>query len=33
MKFEDYPAPVSPPRCAHPCDVCSLRASPAFLPL
>jgi CRP-like cAMP-binding protein len=32
VKFEDYPAPVSPPRCAHPCDECGLRKNPAFLP-
>ncbi|RYF33015.1 MAG: Crp/Fnr family transcriptional regulator [Comamonadaceae bacterium] len=33
MKFEDLPLPVSPPRCAHPCDECGLRRNPAFLPL
>ncbi|RYF70139.1 MAG: Crp/Fnr family transcriptional regulator, partial [Comamonadaceae bacterium] len=33
MKFEDHPLPVSPPRCAHPCDECGLRRNPAFLPL
>ena len=31
MKFEDYPAPVYPPRCAHPCEECGLRRNPAFL--
>ena len=33
VKFEDYPAPVSPPRCAHPCDECGLRKNPAFIPV
>jgi len=33
VKFEDYPAPVSPPRCAHPCDECGLRKNPAFVPV
>jgi CRP/FNR family transcriptional regulator len=33
VKFEDYPAPVSPPRCAHPCEECRLRRNPAFLPV
>ncbi|VTU14213.1 Nitrogen fixation regulation protein FixK [Variovorax sp. SRS16] len=33
MKFEDYPAPVSPPRCAHPCGQCGLRRNPAFIPV
>ncbi|MDP9898398.1 Crp/Fnr family transcriptional regulator [Variovorax ginsengisoli] len=33
MKPEDYPAPVCPPRGAHPCDACGLRNNPAFLPL
>ena len=32
VKFEDYPAPTLPPRCAHPCDECGLRRNPAFLP-
>jgi len=31
VKFEDYPAPVYPPRCAHPCLECGLRRNPAFL--
>jgi CRP-like cAMP-binding protein len=31
VKFEDYPAPVHPPRCAHPCLECGLRTNPAFL--
>lgn len=33
VKFEDHPARVSPPRCAHPCDACTLRMNPAFIPL
>jgi CRP-like cAMP-binding protein len=33
VKFEDYPAPVYPPRCAHPCEECGLRRNPAFLPV
>jgi CRP-like cAMP-binding protein len=33
VKFEDYPAPASPPRCAHPCEECGLRTNPAFIPV
>ena len=33
MKLEDYAAPAYPPHCAHPCESCGLRASPAFTPV
>jgi CRP/FNR family transcriptional regulator, anaerobic regulatory protein len=33
VKFEDHLPPVSPPRCANPCNECGLRSNPAFLPL
>jgi len=33
VKFEDYPAPAAPPRCAHPCEECGLRSNPAFIPV
>lgn len=33
VRFDDYPAPVAPAQCAHPCENCGLRANPAFIPV